>query len=249
MSKSEELFSLAGKIVLVTGAGRGNGMAIANALASVGAEVWGIDKAFSFISDGKFRQIVGDITDAELIHSVAVELETQDMDLVLINNAGVTYSSSGHYPLEKWELTLKVNLTGPFMWIEAIAPLMSKRRTGSIINITSLGAERGFPDNPAYIASKGGLKMLTKAYAKTLGSFNVRANNLGPGYIVSDMTRLSYNDPKLYEARRQQTLLGRWGESADLIGACIFLASDASAYVTGQDLYVDGGWTANGLVT
>ena len=90
--------------------------------------------------------------------------------------------------------------------------------------------------------------MLTKAYAKTLGEHNIRVNNVGPGYILTEMTRASYSNTEIKRAREQHTLLGRWGEPADLVGMCVFLASDASAYVTGQDFYVDGGWLANGLI-
>ena len=117
-----------------------------------------------------------------------------------------------------------------------------------MINITSLGAERAFPNNPAYIASKGGLKMLTRYYAKELGADGIRVNNVGPGYMLTDMTRKGYENDSLRRAREQQTLLKRWGQPADLQGVVIFLASDASSYVTGQDIYVDGGWLTNGLI-
>ena len=106
----------------------------------------------------------------------------------------------------------------------------------------------GFPKNPAYVASKGGLKMLTKSLAKDLGKYGIRVNNLGPGYFVTNMTKNSYKNKKLKLAREKHTLLGRWGKISDLVGPCVFLSSDASEYVTGQDLYVDGGWTANGLI-
>jgi gluconate 5-dehydrogenase len=119
--------------------------------------------------------------------------------------------------------------------------------SGSTFNITSIGAELGFPNNPAYVAAKGALKQLTKSMAFDLGSFGVRVNNLGPGYFRTDMANLSYNDPEKREARASRTLLGRWGEPEDLAGAVIFLASDASRYMTGQDLYIDGGWLAKGL--
>ena len=124
---------------------------------------------------------------------------------------------------------------------------MKKRRTGSIINVTSINAELGFPNNPAYVASKGGLKMLTKSLARDFGKYNIRVNNLGPGYIITDMTKSSYQNKKSRMTRQKHTLLGRWGVITDLVGPCIFLASDAAGYVTGQDIYVDGGWLANGL--
>ena len=125
--------------------------------------------------------------------------------------------------------------------------MMKDQGGGSIINITSIGAELGFPNNPAYIAAKGALKQLTKSLALDLGPFGIRVNNIGPGYFRTDMTKGSWNDPQLEEDRIRRTILGRWGEPDDLAGAAIFLASEASRYITGQDLYVDGGWLAKGL--
>jgi NAD(P)-dependent dehydrogenase (short-subunit alcohol dehydrogenase family) len=119
---------------------------------------------------------------------------------------------------------------------------------GSIINVTSLGAFRGFPDNPAYVAAKGGLSQLTRAFAEDLGRHGIRVNNLVPGYINTALTAASHADPVRHEQRRRHTMLGRWGEAGDLVGAAIFLASDAASYVTGQDIVVDGGWLAKGLV-
>ena len=124
---------------------------------------------------------------------------------------------------------------------------MKEKRSGSIINITSLGAELGFPGNPSYVASKGGLKQLGKAMAVDLAQYNIRVNNVCPGYFKTDMTRKSYNDPHLREARNKRIMLGRWGNPSDLVGPCIFLASEAASYITGIDLLVDGGWVAKGL--
>jgi len=148
-----------------------------------------------------------------------------------------------------WQKTLDVNLTACYHCSQTIIKFMLKNKSGSIINITSLNAERAFPNNPAYMASKGGLKMLGKSLAKDWGKYGIRVNNLGPGYIKTDMTRKSFNNKKSRIEREKQTLLGRWGEIEDLLGPCIFLASDASNYITGQDLYVDGGWLANGGIS
>jgi NAD(P)-dependent dehydrogenase (short-subunit alcohol dehydrogenase family) len=169
---------------------------------------------------------------------------------ILINNAGMTFTKKDNedYPIDKWEKTIKTNLTGAFMCSQTVIKFMKKQKNGSIINMTSINAEIGFPNNPAYIASKGGLKMLTKSFAKDYGKYGIRVNNLGPGYIKTDMTKKSFKNKKTRIAREKQTLLGKWGEASDLIGPCIFLSSDASKYVTGQDVYVDGGWLANGLV-
>ena len=120
-----------------------------------------------------------------------------------------------------------------------------KSAGGSIINITSLNSELGFPNNPAYVATKGGLKQLTKSLAVDLGKYNIRVNNIGPGYIKTNMTKQGWKNNK--QAIEDRTILGRWGKPEDLIGSIIFLLSDASSYITGQDIYVDGGYLAKGL--
>jgi NAD(P)-dependent dehydrogenase (short-subunit alcohol dehydrogenase family) len=165
---------------------------------------------------------------------------------VLVNAAGITLPDSGP---EGFDQTLATNLRGPYMCIRAVAPAMQTAGRGSIINVTSLGAFRGFPNNPAYVAAKGGLSQLTRAFACDLGAAGVRVNNLVPGYIATAMTAASHDEPAAHEHRRRQTILGHWGAPSDLVGAAIFLASDASSYVTGQDIIVDGGWLAKGLVT
>ena len=136
-----------------------------------------------------------------------------------------------------------------FWFAESLIKDFVKERKsgGSIINITSLGAELGFPNNPIYQASKAALRQLTKSIAVDYGKYGIRANNVCPGYILTDMTRKSYNDPKLKAERDRRMILPRWGKPEDIVGACIFLASDASSYITGSTIYVDGGWTARGL--
>ena len=121
------------------------------------------------------------------------------------------------------------------------------QKKGSIVAVTSIGSILAFPNNPGYIAAKGGLRMMSKALALDLGPSNIRVNSILPGYINTEMTATSYNDPISRESRASRTMLGRWGEANDLVGAAIFLASDASQYITGTDLIVDGGWTAKGL--
>ncbi len=180
-----------------------------------------------------------------LVEFVADEHQRID---VLVNNAGVTFSHDVlDYPDESWRKTFEVNLEAPFRLSKRFAAMMKNQGRGSIINITSIGAERGFPNNPAYVAAKGTLKQLTKSLAADLGQFGIRVNNIGPGYFKTDMTQGSWNDPQLQKDRTCHTILGRWGEPDDLAGAVIFLASDASSYITGQDLYVDGGWLTKGL--
>jgi len=166
-----------------------------------------------------------------------------------VNGAGVTFpeTTDKFYPDDKWDKTLAINLKGALDCSQTVIKYMLKKKNGSIINFTSINAEMGFPKNPAYVASKGGLKMLSKSLAKDWGLFGIRVNSIGPGYMKTEMTKRSWSNMKLRKARTSRTLLGRWGEKDDIVGPCIFLASNASRYVTGHDLYVDGGWLANGL--
>ena len=244
----DEIFSLKESVSIVTGAGSGNGKAIALGLDQAGSHVIGVDISFTEYKSG-INKIEGDILDKSILEKVKKIIEEiKYKKLILINNAGITLPVDGFYPLEKWNKTLEVNLTAPFLWIENLKTEFEKLKSGSIINITSLAAERAFPNNPAYIASKSGLKMLTKYYAKYFGKYNVRANNIGPGYIKTNMTLKSFSNQNSRINREKHNFLGRWGEPNDLVGTSIFLASDASSYITGQDFYIDGGWLSNGLI-
>ena len=118
---------------------------------------------------------------------------------------------------------------------------------GSIINITSLAAEQGFPDNVAYVASKGGLKQLTKAMAVDLATKNIRVNSVGPGYVKTKMTEKSWLDKKKKKNRSDRIILNRWANPKDIANACLFLGSNLADYINGQEIYVDGGWLSKGL--
>ena len=253
MSYIERLFSLEGKIGVVTGASRGIGRGLAEALLKAGARVVLVatneqrleETTRSFAAQGlQATARRCDLEDAQQIDELVgyVEREHGRID-ILVNAAGVTF---GHdlvdYPDELWEKTLKINLDAPFRLSRSFARMMKQQGSGSIVNITSLSAELGVPDNPAYAAAKGGLKQLTKSMAVDLGSFGIRVNNIGPGYIRTDMTLRSWNDPELRQQRTQRTVLNKWGTAEDMAGMVVLLASDASSYITGQDFYVDGGW-------
>ncbi len=248
------IFSVENKVVIVTGAARGNGRAIADGFLECGAIVYffdllrDVESIVELAKNLRAHSIVGDIrnkTDIDRLVSTAVK-ENGCID-VLINNAGVTFSTDDCYNEDVCDMTLEVNLKGAFLLSTKVGDIMKEQRRGSIINITSLGAELGFPNNPSYVASKGGLKQLTKAMAFDFAKYNIRINNVCPGYFKTDMTKKSYEDPLLRSARDNRILLGRWGNPHDLVGPCIFLASEAAAYITGIDLIVDGGWIAKGL--
>ena len=250
----ETLFSVENKVIIITGGGSGIGKGIASALANRKAIVYCFDIEFQKkksddLTHGQY-QVEVDITKISSIQKTCEKIfKTHKKIDVLINNAGVTYPAKDCeiYSTHNWEKTLKVNLTGSFNCSQVVLGYMKKNKSGSIINITSLNAELAFPNNPAYVASKGGLKMLGKALARDWGIYGIRVNNLGPGYIKTDMTDASFNNKTTRKEREERTMLGRWGEVDDLIGPCVFLASDASEYITGQDIYIDGGWLGKGL--
>ena len=124
---------------------------------------------------------------------------------------------------------------------------MKKKKSGVIINITSINAEFAFPDNPSYQVTKAGLKQLTKSLALDLAKFGIRVNSVGPGYFRTSMTKKSWDNLKKRKKIRESTILKRWGVPKDLEGIIVFLSSDSSEYITGQDIYIDGGWSAKGI--
>ena len=242
---------------MVTGAAGGIGQAIADALLQAGASVVVVDRdrrrvetvAERFGQERLRAFPVGcDLTSSDQIQSLVQTVTARYGRLhILVNAAGVSVEhSDAEYPDDAWRKTLEINLTAPFQLSKRLAPLM-KGQGGSIINITSINAERGFAGNPAYIASKGGLKQLTKSLAVDLAPMGIRVNNVGPGYFHTAMTCRSWHDPARREQVAEHTLVHRWGEPSDLAGTIILLASDASRYITGADFYVDGGWLTKGF--
>jgi len=250
-------FSLEGKVAIVTGAARGNGKAIAEGLLSAGAIVYFVDilaleleTTIRALHDPKAKALVANLTlqrDRDML--VSTIYKTEGHIDILVNNAGISISQpSEKYSEENWDATHLLNLKVPFLLSQQVARCMIEKESGgSIINITSLGAELGFSNNPAYVSAKGGLKQLTKAFAKDWAKYNIRVNNIGPGYVRTNMTKKSYGDAVMKKERDDRIMLSRWAEPEDLAGPAIFLASDASRYITGQDVYVDGGWLAKGI--
>ena len=257
MSFLESLFSLEGKRVVVTGAARGLGLAMTEGLLRAGANVVMVgsneerlnEQAATFESQGlPATPMTCDLRVPEQLAALIDDILAGGPVHVLVNNAGVTHTHElPEYPDDAWNHTFDVNVRAPFQLAKRLSPIMIESGGGSIINITSIAAEVGMPNNPAYAAAKGALKQLTRALAADLGEYSVRVNNIGPGYFMTDMAQLSWNDPDRRKARAERSLLKRWGEPRDLIGAVVYLASDASSFVTGQSLYVDGGWLSKGL--
>jgi len=257
MSYLESLFSLQGKRAVVTGAARGLGQAMTKGLLLAGASVVMVgsneerlnDQAAEFASQElPATPLACDLGVREQLAALIEDILAGGPVDILVNNAGVTFTHElAEYPDDAWDRTFDVNVRAPFQLARRLSPIMIESGRGSIINITSIAAEVGMPNNPAYAAAKGALKQLTRALAADLGEYGVRVNNLGPGYFKTDMAQLSWNDPVRRQARAERSLLKRWGEPRDLVGAVVYLASDASSFVTGQSLYIDGGWLAKGL--
>ena len=243
-------FSLENKTALVTGGGQGIGAALSVGLRDAGASVAVFERALPSELPGKIKFYTLDISKRhELIANFNQFIDEFKSIDILVNNAGITIpSASEEYSIENWCSTMDINLSAVFFLCQLVGKQMIKQeRGGSIINVTSIGAAQGFPNNPAYGATKGGVKQLTKALAADWGKYGIRVNNLGPGYTHTPMNKKSWEDKKLHKMREDCTFLGRWAEPEDMIGPVVFLASDASNYITGIDLYVDGGWTAKGI--
>jgi NAD(P)-dependent dehydrogenase (short-subunit alcohol dehydrogenase family) len=237
-------FSLQGKIAVVTGASRGIGAAIASGFTDAGAKVFGLSR--SGTAPNGVTAIACDLADDAAIKQAFDQISQDGRLDILVNAAGISLPADGTAELERFRDTVATDLTGVYAAILAAHPLM-KTVGGSIINITSINSVRGFPGNPGYVAAKAGLSGLTRALANDFAPDGIRVNALAPGYVATEMTARSFADPALHEDRRRHTMLGRWGQPDDMVGAAIFLASSASAYVTGQELFVDGGWTTKGL--
>lgn len=243
------LFSVLGRVIIVTGAGRGIGAAVAAGLARAGAHVHGLDVEYDS-TERSYRATIGDVTDERCLRGFldAIVEEHGGLD-GLVNAAGISLPAPDDYSREHFTETLSVNTLGPLRlsWMAAQVMKTPERRGGSIVNVTSLGAHLGFPDNPAYQASKAALAQLTRAMAVDFSGWGVRVNSVCPGYVATGMTQASFRDPATNRARLERMLLGRWGRPDDLVGPCQFLLSDASSYVTGIELPVDGGWLAKAL--
>ena len=245
---NKKLFNIKNFVTIITGSGRGIGLEIATAFYKHGAKVIRLDLNLNKHKLYKFADYKIDLTKQKLVDQCLNKIiHRYDRIDVLINNAGVTTNSLNFYNEEILRKTLSVNLIAAYNLSHKVCKIMSKRKKGSVINITSLSAERGFKGNPSYQVSKAGLKQLTKALACDWGQKNIRVNNICPGYIKTPMTMKSYKNPKLKKIRDSRMILQRWGQPKDLIGPSIFLASDSSSYITGSDIFVDGGWLTKGM--
>ncbi|MEO0388754.1 MAG: SDR family oxidoreductase [Pseudomonadota bacterium] len=246
------LFSVRGRVACVTGASAGLGQALATALAGAGARVVGIARraaaleAWSAETVGETAVLAADLGDPSVMGAVATAAAKPfGPPDILINAAGVnTREAADAVTAEGWQRTLDLNLSTPFFLAQALVPDMRARGWGRIVNFASLQTERAFPGGIAYGASKGGVGQMTRAMAEAWSRDGITANALAPGFFPTDLTGPVFADSARAAANAAQTCIGRNGSTADLIGPALFLCSDASAYVTGQILFVDGGYTA-----
>ena len=240
-------FDLSGRSALVTGSTRGLGLAFARALADAGARV-----AVNGRSESAAREVAAsiegaveaafDVTDEAAVAAGVAALGPLD---VLVNNAGIgVRKPMVEMSLEEWRSIVETNLTSAFVVSRAVAPAMIERGSGKIVNVCSVTSELARETIAAYTASKGGLKMLTRAMCSEWARYGIQANAIAPGYFETDLTVPLRTDPKFDAWVRARVPTGRWGVPADLAGTIVFLASSASDYVNGQILYVDGGLTA-----
>lgn len=256
MTSAKDSFDLTGKIAVVTGGGRGIGKAIALELARRGASsvVTGRSKDLLKAVADEIRQeggsaivICGDIgSEADVAHLADQTLSELGSPDILVNNAGINsiYKFAEDTTLEEWNEIISVNLTGVFLTCRAFGRLMLEAGGGSIINMSSIGGRVGLRKTAAYCASKGGVELLTRSLALDWAEKHVRVNCISPGYVETDLTRGLVDHPTLGQRIVDRTPMSRFGTVEDLTGAAVFLASDASQYVTGQTIGVDGGWTA-----
>lgn len=246
------LFDLTGKIACVTGASSGLGRRAADLLIGAGARVVGVarraDALDEWASDnpGKAAYVVGDLARRETIATIArqVVLPFGDPD-ILVNAAGInTREPADQLTPEGWDITLNLNLAAPFFLAQAFAPAMKEKRWGRIVNFASLQSYRAFSAGLSYGASKGGVTQMTRAMAEAWSGHGIMVNAVGPGFFRTELTAAVFADPERAARNAAQTCIGRNGELSDMDGPMLFFCSDASGYVTGQTLMVDGGFTA-----
>ena len=251
---SFEKFSLKGRSGIVTGGGSGIGKAIATGLVQAGAEIVivgrnkeRLEKTAAEITKlgGRVIPIQADISRMgdikNLVDRTAKEFGKIDF---LFNNAGtIRRNASEDFSEKDWDEVINTNLKGPFFLAQAVARVMiSQKRKGKIINTSSLIAVQGGKRVPAYAASKGGLSQVTKTMANDWAKYNILVNAIGPGWVKTELTEALQQDKDRCAEILGRIPLGRWAEPEDLVGAAVFLASDASDYITGQTIFVDGGW-------
>ncbi|WP_323765365.1 SDR family NAD(P)-dependent oxidoreductase [Marinovum sp.] len=250
--QGDDLFSVAGKVACVTGASSGLGRHAAGVLARAGASVVGVARRAEALDDwqgdtpGHTAAVAGDLAArgglADLARRIAEPFGAPD---IVIHAAGLnTREPADAVTPEGWDATLAINLSAPFFLSQALVPAMRDKGWGRIVNFASLQSFRAFPGGIAYGATKGGVTQLTRAMAEAWSGDGITANAIAPGFFRTELTAAVFDDPERAARNAAQTCIGRNGEPEDLDGPLRFLCSEASRYVTGQVLMLDGGFTA-----
>jgi gluconate 5-dehydrogenase/2-deoxy-D-gluconate 3-dehydrogenase len=248
-------FDLTGKVALVTGGTKGIGFGMAMALGKYGASIVingrntldGEQAVKSLEEEGIQAQFFkADVTVKSDVNDLVQQIVSAFGKIdILVNNAGMNIRKSlVDVEEEDWDKVVGTNLKGLFLIGQAVARQMIKQKNGRMINISSILGSIGLPNQTSYAAAKGGVNQLTKVWAAELAPHGITVNGLGPAYIKTPMTEGLLSDPERLKNITESTLLGRVGTLEDLVGPVVFLASDTSSYITGQTIYVDGGWLA-----
>ncbi len=251
----DALFDLSGRVAVITGGNSGIGKAIALALGRQGANVVlmarrtpELDAACAKLKAEGINAygIAVDLSDRDALAAACVEAAIPfGAPDVLVNCSGINVRKSFVENTDAdWDATLAINLTAPFLLTRALAPAMKLKGWGRIINIASLQSERAFANSAPYGASKGGVMQLTRATAEYWSAFGITCNAIAPGFFNTPLTAPVFSDATKARRNADATMIGRNGEVDDLHGTAIFLASNASAYITGQTIFVDGGFSA-----
>jgi NAD(P)-dependent dehydrogenase (short-subunit alcohol dehydrogenase family) len=247
-------FDLSGRTALVTGGSSGLGEAMAQALGLAGAQVLLLARRPQLLEAAAQRlqaqgvavqTLAHDLIDPAAVHAAAHDALARAPVDILVNAAGVNLRQPfAEVTPESWNLQLQLHLGAPFFLTQALAPAMKARGWGRILNIASLQSHRAFANSAPYGAGKGGIVQLTRAIAQAWGRDGITCNAIGPGFFPTALTAPVFSDAALAQRHAEQTCVGRNGELTDIHGLTVFLASDASSYLTGQTIMLDGGYTA-----
>ncbi|MCC6673651.1 MAG: SDR family oxidoreductase [Thermomicrobiales bacterium] len=251
-----DMFDLSGKVALIVGGGGGLSRAIASAMADFGAQIAVADlnldaaETTAAACDRGDRQAMAamlDVTDPDMVEDVVAQIEAQTGHIdILLNGAGITIRKPAvDFTPDDWMAVINTNLSGVFYVTQAVGRGMLQRGYGRILSIGSVSSLLGHPENAPYAAAKGGIAIMTKSFATEWAPYGVTVNAIGPAYTLTELTKNIISAPEVQAKLVSRIPTGRFGLPEDLVGAAVFLCSESARFVTGQTLYIDGGFTAD----